>query len=254
MGGNDALYGGGGNDVLDGGDGDDVLNGGAGADLMAGGAGNDIYSIDDVNDQVYDTSGVDTVVVSVDYNLDKLVGIENISGSGASKITLRGTTGDNTMTGSNDGPDILHGGAGNDVLSGFGGNDVLYGEAGRDILAGGTGRDIFVFNTPISKSKAVNKANLDKIADFSVKDDSIYMENKVFKALGKKGSLTHPKALTKDFFYVGTKAHDANDHIIYNKKTGALYYDADGTGHQAQVQIATLSKNLKMSYHDFFVI
>jgi serralysin len=33
-----------------------------------------------------------------------------------------------------------------------------------------------------------------------------------------------------------------------------LYYDADGTGSQAQVQIATLSKNLKMTYKDFFVI
>ena len=42
--------------------------------------------------------------------------------------------------------------------------------------------------------------------------------------------------------------------IIYNKKTGALFYDQDGTGAHEAIQIATLSKNLKMTYHDFFVI
>ncbi|MGO4389420.1 calcium-binding protein, partial [Microvirga sp. 2YAF29] len=55
-------------------------------------------------------------------------------------------------------------------------------------------------------------------------------------------------------FYQGPKAHDRDDRLIYDKKTGALYYDADGTGAQAQIQIAALSKNLKMTYKDFFVI
>ncbi|MET0743603.1 MAG: calcium-binding protein, partial [Microvirga sp.] len=62
-------------------------------------------------------------------------------------------------------------------------------------------------------------------------------------------------ALVKsDFFHTGAAAHDADDHLIYNRSTGALYYDSDGTGAAKQVLLATLSKNLKMTYKDFFVV
>jgi serralysin len=61
--------------------------------------------------------------------------------------------------------------------------------------------------------------------------------------------------MASKYFYKGTKAHDKDDHIIYDAKKGILYYDADGTGPSAQIKIATLSQNLsKMSYKDFFVI
>ena len=60
--------------------------------------------------------------------------------------------------------------------------------------------------------------------------------------------------LKKEFFHIGSKAADAKDHVIYDKGTGKLFYDADGTGAKAQVQIAQLTKNLKMTYADFFVI
>jgi Ca2+-binding RTX toxin-like protein len=39
-----------------------------------------------------------------------------------------------------------------------------------------------------------------------------------------------------------TAAHDADDRIVYNTTTGALYYDADGTGTDASpIQFATLT-------------
>jgi Ca2+-binding RTX toxin-like protein len=147
-----------------------------------------------------------------------------------------------------DGDDWLKGKAGNDKLFGNGGDDYLYGGIGKDMLTGGVGRDSFVFNTKAAKS------NIDKVTDFNVLDDAIYLENAIFKALGTKGSINKPVQIKKAEFALGNKAADGSDHVIYNKKTGALFYDADGTGSQAQVQIATLSKNLKMTHKDFFMI
>jgi len=247
--GNDVLYGGAGADNLKGGLGDDVIDGQGGADTMDGGAGNDTYYIDDVNDLVQDSGAgdVDTVVVSVNYDLNRLVGIENITGVGSAAITLTGNGLNNVFIG-NDGANILYGGAGNDQLNGGGGNDRIHGGLGADLLTGGTGRDIFVFDT---NPKA--KRNADKITDFNVKDDSIYLENKYFK-VGSKGTIKKPAALSSKMFYAGAKAHDKDDRIIYDKKKGVLYYDDDGIGSHKAVVIATLSKNLKMTAKDFFVI
>ncbi len=161
-----------------------------------------------------------------------------VSGSGASEY-LYG----NVLN------DTLYGSGGNDRLFGLDGNDRLYGGTGKDYLYGGAGKDAFVFNTKPSKT-----TNYDKIMDFNVRDDSVYLENSIFKALGKSGSATKPALLKTDYFYAGTAAHDANDHIIYNKATGAIYYDADGTGASQQVLIATVKKGLGLTYKDFYVI
>ncbi len=55
-------------------------------------------------------------------------------------------------------------------------------------------------------------------------------------------------------FVKATKAQDAEDRIVYDRKTGALYYDQDGSGSKAQVKIAMLNKNLALTHNDFFVI
>ena len=82
------------------------------------------------------------------------------------------------------------------------------------------------------------------------KDSSVmlHLAKKAFSKIAKKG------ALSGKAFWAGTKAHDADDRIVYNKKTGALYYDDDGSGAHAMVQIAKLSKNLKLTAKDFFVV
>jgi serralysin len=163
-------------------------------------------------------------------------------------LILKGNKKNNKLTAA-DTDDLLFGLGGHDTLKGLGGNDRLYGGTGKDKLYGGAGADVFVFNTKPNKKK-----DLDKIYDFAVKDDSVWLDNRYFKKLGKKGNETKPAALNKKFFKVGDKAKDANDYVIYNKKTGALSYDADGSGAGAAVQIATLSKKLKMTHKDFFVI
>jgi Ca2+-binding RTX toxin-like protein len=151
---------------------------------------------------------------------------------------------------SSDGNDTLIGGRGRDVLAGGLGDDVLSGRESHDRLAGGGGQDIFVFDMPPS-----GRANVDRIDDFTVRDDTIHFDNEFFKKLGSKGSTDHPAKLSSKMFWKGAKAHDASDRIVYNPKNGVLYYDPDGTGAGAAVKIAILPKKLKtISHKDFFVI
>ncbi len=161
---------------------------------------------------------------------------------------ITGTTGADSLNGTT-GRDIIRGLAGNDGLTGNAGDDRLYGSTGKDVLNGGAGQDIFVFD-----SKPNKKTNLDKVTDFKVVDDSIWLENKIFTKLGKKGSEAAPAQIKKSFFVIGEKAKDANDYLIYSKKTGKLSYDADGSGSKAAIEIATLSKKLAMTHKDFFAI
>jgi serralysin len=138
--------------------------------------------------------------------------------------------------------DTIVGGAGNDHLSGGDGNDALYGGEGSDYLIGGRGRDCFVFNTKPSST------NLDTIADFRPVDDTMRIDDAIFTRVGANGWLA-AKA-----FWAGAKAHDASDRIIYNKVTGALSYDPDGTGAAPRVQFAQLPKGLVLTEADFYVI
>lgn len=153
-----------------------------------------------------------------------------------------------------DGYDWLYGEAGKDRLYGEAGHDRLYGGADNDWLYGGSGRDAFVFNTKLGTSKTDRKVNFDKIGDFNVRDDSIWLENKIFTKLGKKGTEANPAQLKKDFFKFSDKVKDSNDYINYNKKTGVLSYDPDGSGSKAAIEFAQVQKNLKLTYKDFFII
>jgi Ca2+-binding RTX toxin-like protein len=146
-----------------------------------------------------------------------------------------------------DGNDIIYGGNGKDYLYGDNGNDRLYGGQHKDVMYGGAGNDVFVLNTKPSKT------NVDTIKDFNPTYDTIWLDNKYFK-VGSKGTEAKPLKMSSKMFWTGTKAHDKDDRIIYDKKSGVLYYDADGTGSSAQVKIAVLSKNLKVNYHDFYVV
>ncbi|WP_201834881.1 calcium-binding protein [Microvirga zambiensis] len=171
----------------------------------------------------------------------------NIGGSGSAEL-LAGGSGADTIKGAG-GHDKIYGSDGHDTLFGDSGNDVIRGEKGKDVLKGGSGRDAFVFDTKPNKS-----SNLDKILDFKVADDSIWLDNVVFTKLGKSGTEKKPAQLLKDFFVVGPKAKDKDDYIVYDKAKGVLYYDADGSGKGKAVEIAALSKKLAMTYKDFFVI
>ena len=216
--------------------------------LLSGGAGNDAYTLNAGYDKVAEAQGggFDTIASSGDYILDVASEIEVLRATGMAGISLTGNAFTNMIVG-NVAANRLAGGLGNDTIFGDAGNDRIYGGTGKDALSGGAGRDVFVFDT-----KANKKTNLDKVTDYVVKDDTIWIENKYFKV--GKGTASKPLKLANKMLWVGSAAHDADDRVIYNKKTGVLSYDADGTGHTKQVEIAVLKKNLKMVHSEFFVI
>jgi Ca2+-binding RTX toxin-like protein len=147
----------------------------------------------------------------------------------------------------------LTGNASANVITGSVGNDTLNGGLGNDTLTGGGGQDAFVFNTKLGTPKTDRTVNFDKVTDFNVRDDSFHLDNAIFKKLGK-GSEVKPGIVNKAFFTIGERAKDRNDYLIYNKKTGVLSYDADGSGAKDAVEFALLKKNLKLTYKDFFII
>ena len=215
--------------ILNGGGGNDRLNGTSGADTLIGGLGDDIYVINNTGVTITENlgEGIDRVNSSVTHTLANNVDILVLTGASAI---------DGTGNGQANG--ILGNSAAN-VLNGGGGNDTLDGGAGINSLTGGTGNDIFRFTTI---------GHTDVITDYNVVNDTIQLENAVFTALTTTGVLTASQ------FRVGTSALDTDDFVIYNNSTGALLYDADGSGGGAAMQIATMGTNLALTNADIVVI
>jgi len=74
----------------------------------------------------------------------------------------------------------------------------------------------------------------DVIADFRG-NDTIVLDSEVYDLdLGQ---------LAGGRFVTGSEARDANDRLIYDDRSGKLFFDADGSGNGDQVLIATLTPN-----------
>jgi Ca2+-binding RTX toxin-like protein len=105
----------------------------------------------------------------------------------------------------------------------------LTGSKVSNTLTGGTGNDTFVFNAAPNSS-----TNVDTITDFTV-GDNIALSKSIFKAFDKDKTVAAEKLVE------GDKAIDTNDYLIYDKASGKLYYDADGSGTKSQaIQIAII--------------
>jgi Ca2+-binding RTX toxin-like protein len=217
------VYCGAGQDVATGGTDNDWFEGGGDGDTLVGNAG---------NDRLFGEAGSDMLYGGVGF--DFLLG-------GSEADALFGDTGDDQLYG-DAGNDMLIGGAGVDMLNGGSETDRLFGGLGNDSLTGGAGNDAFVFNTKLGR------ANRDTVNDFVHGVDKLQLENAILKGIGGTG------ALKAAYFRKGAHAVDGNDHVIYNAKTGALYYDSDGTGDHAQIQFATLVGKPALSAGDFAVI
>jgi Ca2+-binding RTX toxin-like protein len=216
-----------GNHVI-GNNGSNTLNGGGGnGDELEGRGGDDTYVVNNANVAITESGGqgTDTAIASVSYTLTAGADVENLRTSndnGTAAISLTGNNTGNIVTGNN----------GNNILNGAGGDDDLIGRGGQDQ---------FLFNTALDAAN-----NVDRILDFNVADDTILLDDAVFGALA-------PGGLAAGAFVIGAAAQDANDRIIYNSGTGALFYDSDGVGGTAAVQFAELSTGLALTNLDFLV-
>ncbi|MBL8338017.1 MAG: hypothetical protein JNM97_14705, partial [Rhodoferax sp.] len=240
----DILAGGAGNEVLVGNAGNDGLYAAGGIDTLMGGAGNDTMDGGPGIDAVDYGAATGPVTAELWRSFasndgqggqDALWNIEYLLGSPFNDL-LAGTTGDNYLAGQN----------GADQLYAAGGNDTLVGGLGNDTLNGGAGLDVFLFNT------VPGATNVDIVQDFVVVDDTIWLENAVFTALVATGPLAAGRLRAGAGV---TTAADGDDLILYNSSTGALYYDADGSGGAAApVQFALLGTGLGLTVADFVVV
>jgi len=185
--------------------------------------------------------GMDTVRTTVDHTL--AANIENLAYTGLVGWSGSGNELANIITGGA-ANDMLSGMSGNDVLRGGAGNDTIAGGFGADQLTGGLGADRFDFRT------FENAAFKDTITDFVHGTDLIGIDRAAFTAFAADPAGT----LDISAFALGIAATTANQHLIYNQASGALYYDADGVGGTAQIQIAALSGRPLLDAMDFVLL
>jgi hypothetical protein len=245
--GNNTLSGKAGNDTLTSNAGNDILDGGLGNDTLTGGSGDDLYLIDSPGDLIVEDAigGIDTIQSAI--NLTLADNLENLTVTGSATTgtgnslnnTLTGNDLNNTLVGSF-GDDVLIGKGAKDKLQGGDGNDYLTGDAGKDKLQGGKGKDSFVLTSR-------KKRDRDIIKDFVTTDDTILIAKSGFSAKLKSGTVRASE------FVIGSGATDKSDRFIYNQNTGALFFDSDGVGGTAQIQIATLSNRTKIVRSDIVV-
>ncbi|NKC30327.1 calcium-binding protein [Falsiroseomonas selenitidurans] len=247
----DLLEGNAGNDRLRGGSGNDELTDGDGNDSLYGDAGNDVFVRTDFDangtDYFDGSTGVDTLrfnivsgapvwldMVAQQYNGGLAQGltlrvIENVVGSDAGD-DIRGSASANTFWG----------GKGTDYLEGREGDDLLIGGEGSDLLSGGAGRDIFRFGLGATGSG-------DFILDFVRGEDRIAIEREAFGL----GNLATPSLV------VGASpvVNAATAQFLFETGTGRLWFDADGTGDQADVSwVATLDGVTTLSTADLILV
>jgi len=201
--------------VLDGGDGNDTLDGGSGGDQLIGGNGVDTVSYMTSIAGVQVDLGAGTATGAVDEG-ETLISIENLVGSGHDDDLI----GDNASN----------------VISGGAGHDLLAGGDGADTLTGGSGNDTFLFNTAPANDV------VDTITDFSGSGiDQIALSSSVFSAFGGVGALSGTDV--QQSASVTDSSGTGSTLIKFDTTTGALYYDADGsgTGGAGLLQIAVLT-------------
>ncbi len=140
----DHIEGGTGNDTIDGGLDDDTILGGDGDDSIIGGHGSDTIDGGTGDDVIWGGLGAGTDafnIPDVDVPGDPFPGPDPVTDNGIDVI--HGGAGNDTIYGQDD-ADELYGDEGDDIIDGGIDNDLIDGGAGNDTLLGGADEDTFV--------------------------------------------------------------------------------------------------------------
>jgi len=133
----------------------------------------------------------------------------------------------------------LLGGNGADALTGAGGNDVIAGGPGSDALTGNGGADTFLFTV-------MPNGAVDRITDLASGTDKLAFARSAFSALA-------PGELSTAAFVQAAAALTSEQRIIYNRATGLVSYDVDGSGGGAAIAVAQLNAGQVLRAQDIKV-
>ncbi len=187
-------------------------------------------TVDDLDNSLGNNGGtIDNVVVDA-------------SGVTANGLRFEGNGNDNTFIGTSQ-DDVFVGNGGNDTLTGGDGADTfVFGQVHEQVVTGDDDEVQTYVDT------AFNLTGIDTITDFLSGVDKIALNIDQFTSL-TAGSFTADNLVCS----VGAAAGDANDFLLFDTSTGALSYDADGSGSGAAVQFATLTGVTSLSASDIEV-
>ena len=187
-------------------------------------------TVDDLDNSLGNNGGtIDNVVVDA-------------SGVTANGLRFEGNGNDNTFIGTTQ-DDVFVGNGGNDTLTGGDGADTfVFGQVHEQVVTGDDDEVQTYVDT------AFNLTGIDTITDFLSGVDKIALNIDQFTSL-TAGSFTADNLVCS----VGAAAGDANDFLLFDTSTGALSYDADGSGSGAAVQFATLTGVTSLSASDIEV-
>jgi Ca2+-binding RTX toxin-like protein len=206
--------------------GSNVMDGGAGADVMYGYGGDDTFVVDNVGDAPieFEGHGTDTVSTSFSYALG--ANLENLVAG-----DIAGTA-----------PLVLTGNAAANIIRGNAGANVIDGKGGNDTLTGSAGADVFAFTTALDAA-----GNVDFIVDFESAADRF----RLAVGAGEPFAGLAAGILSDAAFATGAVATQADDRIVYDSGSGALFYDADGAGGIAAVQFARVAPGTQLTAAHF---
>lgn len=153
---------------------------------------------------------------------------------GTGNDTLEGLGGADNLYGGRDN-DLLLGGEGRDTLGGATGGDTLIGGLGADFLSGGAGRDFIRYGSAAEGGDFVRWESIDQVEVSAAGFGGGLTAGLNIGASGRFESAaaggTAPTATTAD----GTGT------FLLDTDTNRLFYDADGSGTDAAVLLATFT-------------
>ncbi len=282
--GDDTIFGGAGNDRIDGDSGKDLIDGGDGNDYLDGDSGTDTVSYASATAGVTVNLGLKTAQDTGGAGIDTLKSLENVSGSdfadsltGAKKGFIDGGLGADTMSGGTGDNTYFVDDVGDQVFElAKGGTDTVMSQVSftlganveRLTLTGTDGdrRHRQCARQPHRRQQRRQRADRrGGQGRVHLQHDAGQRQRRPHHRL-QRGRRHHAhrqrvvhrrgrqRHLSSKAFVFGAVAADSSDRIIYDDATGALYFDADGSGAGAQVQFAQLDAHLALTNRDFLIV